>query len=289
MEPLKIRVFQNVYLKRVLQGLFLFAGAQSAFAACIICKPVGGGAEFEYNGSYCPSYTTYVRACPVTTPVLPGAPWLSYTMKSTTSFEMSWSDAGGTSFKYQGRFNGGAWSAQTVVPSKPFTLSVTQTGAYEYKVFACNANGCGSQSNVISVNVTLPELTVSENLITYTYDTMGRLTFVEDGINGNRDYDYDKVGNRDAVSVGNAEDSVPLPPAPPAPSGLSCSLIAPNVYKASWTAVSGASYYVIRSTAVTNPESQITSTTHYIDQGGATCNWVKACNSSSVCSAKSYF
>ena len=49
------------------------------------------------------------------------------------------------------------------------------------------------------------------NTITYTYDALGRLTFVSDPANGNRDYDYDKAGNRLLVSVGTASDSAAEP------------------------------------------------------------------------------
>lgn len=38
--------------------------------------------------------------------------------------------------------------------------------------------------------------------IKYKYDELGRLTFVEDNVNGNRDYDYDAAGNRTALNVG---------------------------------------------------------------------------------------
>lgn len=49
------------------------------------------------------------------------------------------------------------------------------------------------------------------NTLTYTYDALGRLTFVNDPTNGNRDYDYDKAGNRLLVSVGTANDAAAEP------------------------------------------------------------------------------
>lgn len=271
---------------------FLIAGLpQFAYAACLICKPFGGGSKFEYNGSYCPSGTTFVKNCPAPPPpTLPGAPWLSYGLKSPMSFELSWTHSVvAAAYKYQKRVNDGAWSALIVAPSNPMVVNATNPGNYQYRVFACNSNGCGSSSNTISVEVSEPVFTVPENMVTYTYDSMGRLTFVEDGINGNRDYDYDKAGNRDEVLVGKETDEVPLPPPPASPGSLSCSFVAPNVYRASWSGVAGASYYIVRSTATTSPETQLTSTTHFIDQGGATCKWVKACNSANVCSEKSNF
>jgi YD repeat-containing protein len=57
----------------------------------------------------------------------------------------------------------------------------------------------------------------------YTYDALGRLTFVEDPINGNRDYDYDAAGNRVLVSVNGANDAAndPATAAPSAPTARS--------------------------------------------------------------------
>ncbi len=127
----------------------------------------------------------------------------------------------------------------------------------------------------------------AEVVVEYQYDAQGRVTFVKDGVNGNRDYDYDAAGNRTQTSVGQAQDDPVLPPAPPPPTGLSCSLIAPNVYRAQWSG--SATYFIVRSTATTNPERQTTSNSFVIDQGGATCSWVKACNQSNVCSAKVTF
>lgn len=128
-----------------------------------------------------------------------------------------------------------------------------------------------------------------ERTINYQYDGLGQLTFVEDSVNGNRDYDYDDAGNRKVVSVGQLSDDAPTQPAPPIPTGLSCFMQAPNVYRASWNASTGATYYIIRSTGSVNPERTVTSTSYYIDQGGASCKWVKACNASNICSEKANF
>lgn len=42
--------------------------------------------------------------------------------------------------------------------------------------------------------------------VTYIYDALGRLTFVYDNINGNRDYDYDAAGNRTTLNEGPLQD-----------------------------------------------------------------------------------
>lgn len=46
----------------------------------------------------------------------------------------------------------------------------------------------------------------SSNTVTYKYDALGRVTFVVDNVNGNRDYDYDSAGNRTSVTKGNTQD-----------------------------------------------------------------------------------
>ena len=123
--------------------------------------------------------------------------------------------------------------------------------------------------------------------IKYNYDALGRVTFVEDATNGNRDYDYDAAGNRVLVVVGLATDDAVVPPAPAAPTGLSCSQIAQGAWRGSWSAVTGASYYIYRTT---NPNSgNETTETSTSTVKTSSCSWVKACNASNVCSAKTTF
>src|SRR4051812_27211445 len=74
----------------------------------------------------------------------------------------------------------------------------------------------------------------------YTYDVLGRVTFVQDTKNGNRDYDYDPAGNRLNVASGTASDasSEPIPPpVPSAPTGLASSQNNTCSWHASWTAM----------------------------------------------------
>jgi len=89
----------------------------------------------------------------------------------------------------------------------------------------------------------------------YTYDALGRLTYVEDSQNGNRDYDYDKMGNRLKVSVGTASDagSEPTSQIPVIPTGLSKSLIASCAWRATWNLSPGATSYSFK-----NTQNQIT-------------------------------
>lgn len=96
----------------------------------------------------------------------------------------------------------------------------------------------------------------------YTYDALGRLTYVQDSQNGNRDYDYDSAGNRLRVSAGTASDGAaepvssnpayvagedPLPPLVPLkPSNLSRNYIIDCAWRSSWTLSEGANYYTHR-------------------------------------------
>lgn len=132
------------------------------------------------------------------------------------------------------------------------------------------------------------------NTITYTYDELGRLTFVNDSVNGNRDYDYDKAGNRLNVATGVANDQVSEPGAPTAPTGLSSNHYANCVHRASWNASTSAApglYYFVRETRGAGKTT--TETTIYIecDYGNPSSNKprsVKACNSIG-CSAEVNF
>jgi YD repeat-containing protein len=127
----------------------------------------------------------------------------------------------------------------------------------------------------------------------YAYDELGRLTFVEDSQNGNRDYDYDKAGNRLLVSTNVANDSTTEPvTALPAPTGLAKSHIADCAWKATWSAVSGATQYLVIDT--TGGSQSVTATLAYINcpTGNPTGNQpksVQACTSSTSCGPKAYF
>ncbi len=129
---------------------------------------------------------------------------------------------------------------------------------------------------------------------TYTYDALGRLTFVADSVNGNRDYDYDKAGNRLLVSTNVASDAAAEPGSSslPAPTGLAKSHIADCAWKATWSAVSGATQYLVIDT--TGGSQSVTATLAYINcpTGNPTGNQpksVQACTSPSSCGPKAYF
>ncbi len=127
--------------------------------------------------------------------------------------------------------------------------------------------------------------------IVYTYDPLGRLTFVEDSVNGNRDYDYDKAGNRLIVAVGESSDQMVEPGVPPAPTGLLALHVADCAWRGQWNAVPDATRYVFRETLGT----ETTVTTLYAGvvctRGNKNSNrpyWVRACNLVG-CGDKAYF
>ncbi len=134
----------------------------------------------------------------------------------------------------------------------------------------------------------------------YQYDALGRLTYVEDTVNGNRDYDYDKAGNRLVMAVGTSSDAAKEPgsqgPFGPPPKPLN--LVAGNRYDcawaASWSESPGATSYIFKSTrdqSKTLPATPPLNTTVFCDSGTPSSNkpaWVQACNSSG-CSEKAYF
>jgi hypothetical protein len=81
---------------------------------------------------------------------------------------------------------------------------------------------CARRSFVGSMMLVLLMEAAAGATLKYTYDALGRLTFVEDPVNGNLDYDYDAAGNRLLVSVGTADDAAadPETAAPTAPGEL---------------------------------------------------------------------
>lgn len=123
----------------------------------------------------------------------------------------------------------------------------------------------------------------------YTYDALGRVTFVEDTVNGNRDYDYDAAGNRTQMSVGNPDENSPPPisiPAPPTSLRAWGPISQYGGYSATWVGNDGADYYELRTnggkyhTIQAGQQLKVTDTTR--------AKWVRACNTAG-CSAKAYF
>lgn len=133
--------------------------------------------------------------------------------------------------------------------------------------------------------------TQAQKVTKYTYDALGRVTFVEDS-NGNRDYDYDAAGNRLNVATATANDQASEPgmnlPAPP--TNLS-SVYSGNCYfRVSWTASTTSGVYYILTDSKSRTQ-QITGTsitfncTYNSSPPDVKPVSLKACTSATNCSA----
>lgn len=125
------------------------------------------------------------------------------------------------------------------------------------------------------------EHTVAQSKNTkYVYDALGRLTFVEDSQNGNRDYDYDPAGNRTEVAVGNdGEIAVPA-----TPTGFRARLVNSrySIYEMQWDSVPHSTYYLLTIASSPRREVKVTATSQatvsYVQHQYRGLS-VKACNS----------
>jgi YD repeat-containing protein len=134
-------------------------------------------------------------------------------------------------------------------------------------------------------DISIAQTSTGPKVLRYQYDALGRLTFTEDTVNGNRDFDYDAAGNRLLVTTATPNDQTAEPGGPPPPTGLT--LAGPfsqgGGYTASWVGSVGASYYEV-----------LLSTGNILNLGTTSISnqyrpsWVKACNAI-TCSSKVYF
>ena len=74
-------------------------------------------------------------------------------------------------------------------------VSLAEFGTYQLQVKGCHSQfGCAEEWSVVEVEVAQETITIE-----YRYDALGRLVYVVDPINGNRDYKLDDAGNRKTV------------------------------------------------------------------------------------------
>lgn len=141
---------------------------------------------------------------------------------------------------------------------------------------------------VFSVLIFSGSVIAESQTLRYTYDELGRLTFVIDNINGNRDYDYDEAGNRCAVTVGAANDNQtacatpPAPTVPARPTGLTIyGPFAPiGGYRCSWDEMPGAIRYELRlADGRTLNVTAGLETRPSFESNGPRPSWVRAVNS----------
>jgi YD repeat-containing protein len=139
--------------------------------------------------------------------------------------------------------------------------------------------------------------TQAQKVTKYTYDALGRVTFVEDS-NGNRDYDYDAAGNRLNVAISTANDQTSEPGMnsglPAAPTGLYSQYSGNCYFRVSWTAsTTSGVYYVLTDSKGYSQQINSTSTTFNCTYNSSPPDVkpasLKACISQSACSAVVYF
>jgi YD repeat-containing protein len=107
---------------------------------------------------------------------------------------------------------------------------------------------------VLSSALPIADVAAQSKTTNYKYDALGRLTYVEDPVNGNRDYDYDAAGNRRVVATGTATDSAiepggsgPFGP-PPKPGSLTSQYMYDCAWAAAWGPADTATSFIFKST-----------------------------------------
>ena len=134
-------------------------------------------------------------------------------VSDSLSYEIEWDiDFSISIYSLQERINDGKW--QTVRPNREteFKAINKKSGTYYYRAYGLDVYSYPPKpvfSKALVITVPLPASpknpSLEEGEIAYTYDALGRLTYVKDNINGNRDYDYDAAGNRTEITKGRAE------------------------------------------------------------------------------------
>ena len=133
-----------------------------------------------------------------------------------------------------------------------------------------------------------------EVVVQYKYDALGRLDLVEDKVNGNRDYDYDNVGNRLLVATSTSSDSgnETSPGRLPAPTGTKASYFADCVWRATWGSVPGAVKYEVKDTKGINHYTTTTNVDIQCTTGMPSSNKpesVQACSADNLCGIVAFF
>lgn len=132
-------------------------------------------------------------------------------------FTIQWGTVVTYAYLYE-QVNGGVWEKiHTAGMYGANALDLTRPeGTYKYKMEFCAVGSYGSVSCQTTSPSTLiisfpsnepvepEEVRIEPRATTYQtfyYDELGRLTKVEDDVSGNRNYDYDRAGNRTNVAV----------------------------------------------------------------------------------------
>lgn len=103
-------------------------------------------------------------------------------------------------------FVGYSFTNRTSSSSISVVTSSSRSSSNSTVVSSSRSSSLNVSSSRASSNSSSSIAAIQSKTTRYTYDALGRLTFVEDPQNGNRDYDYDAAGNRTNVVTGVNSD-----------------------------------------------------------------------------------
>ena len=206
------------------------------------------------------------------------------------SFRISWTTIHANSYiYYQWQENGGPW---TSIGTTSYVDFERPDGTYRIDVRVCQPGYC-SNSKYRTVTVSIQD----SLKVKYKYDALGRLTYVEDELNGHRDYDYDPAGNRTRLdtNVTSDDDNSDLSGGEdilPAPTGLVYGgPYSYGYYRFQWDQVQYAVSYKI-----TFSNASGSGTTSYMNSANVRYFdsqtfplYVQACNGDGLCGDKAYY
>jgi len=155
----------------------------SSISTTSICW--NNGADWSSKGSSLP---------PTPSALLNGGIYYWRVLATYTDAAITGRDFVGYSFT-----NRAASSSVAVISSSRSSSSVAITSSSRSSSSSISSSRSSSSSSSSTV-------AIQSKTTRYTYDALGRLTFVEDSQNGNRDYDYDAAGNRINVATGVSTD-----------------------------------------------------------------------------------
>ena len=263
------------------------------------------------NASGCSAFSSSVTKAP-----LPAAP-SNVTASSRSGYAyVSWSAVpGATSYVFKNVINTNSQPV-TLTSTDHIETAVSIGSTYTYQVSACNASGCSAYVNSNAVTIIAPEpatptgLTAAVNgssiivswgavsgATTYTIQrTAGTAvsnvtgisgsSYTDTGVVANTTYGY-KVQACNASGCSAFSSSVTRTPLPAAPTNVTASSRSGYAY-VSWSAVPGATSYVLKNVINTNTQPvNVTTTDHIVTEvsiGGKYTYQVSACNASG-CSA----
>jgi hypothetical protein len=143
-------------------------------------------------------------------PPVPGS-FTAPAANTSGAYAVSWGGISGVDrYTLQERIGSRNWTTVQDTAATSRSFSGKGNSRYSYRVRSCAAVGCSAYTASQTVNVTRARTGAATETV-YEYDALGRLQFIGDSLNSNRDFDYDSAGNRTAVfeSVVN-EDEDPV-------------------------------------------------------------------------------